>query len=211
MKSIFILGDSICIYYTPFLRSLLENDYVCYSKKGRAEAMKNLDIPLKANAGGTNDILRFFRLEEEKGNFEYDYLLFNSGLHDLVYKFDKEANVLRDKPRVSCEGYRTNLNTILDIAIEHGIKPIFVTTTPVEDERHNSRASFKRYGKDVIIYNEIARDVMAERGIPVIDLFEFTSGLEGEIYRDHVHYLDEVAEKQANFINKELREILKNY
>ncbi len=209
-KNVFVLGDSICIYYTPFLLPLLESDFECQTKKGRAEAMKDLDVPIKANAGNTRDILNFLDLEEENGNLTYDYLLFNSGLHDLVYPFDKEAGVLKTAPRTPIEKYPVNLGKILDIMAAHGIKPVFITTTPVDDVRH-SRTSFRRFGADVIRYNEVALRVMAERGIPVIDLFSFTDALPDPKYRDHVHYLDEVAEKQAEFINAEFRKILENY
>ena len=210
-KKVFILGDSICIYYSPYLLEMLKNDFDCMTKKGRAEAMKDLDVPIKANAGNTNNILSFLKLEEENGNLNYDYLVFNSGLHDIVYSYDKETQILATKPKVSKEKYYQNLNTIIDKVKKYNIKPIFVTTTPIEDERHNSRASFKRYGADVISYNEVAKKVMSEREIPVIDLFEFTESLEGERFRDHAHYLDEVAEKQAKFINGEFRKIVENY
>jgi len=210
-KSVFVLGDSICIYYSPYLLPLLENDFECQTKKGRAEAMKDLDTPISANAGNTRDILNFLALEETNGNLTYDYLLFNTGLHDLVYLFDKQNQVLRDKPSVSTEKYRENLNKIIDKMEQFNIKSVFMTTTPVEDERHNSRVAFHRHGADVIRYNEIAKEVMRERGVPVIDLFAFTDGLEGEKFRDHVHYLDEVAEKQAHFINEEFRKIVENY
>ena len=151
-------------------------------KKGRAEAMKNLDVPIKANAGNTRDILDFFKLEE-----------------------------MKDAPRVSIEKYEKNLHKILDKMEEHNIKSVFMTTTPVEDERHNTRVAFHRHGADVIRYNDVARSVMAERGIPVIDLYDFTDKLEGEKYRDHVHYLDSVAKMQARFINEKFREIIENY
>ena len=144
--------------------------------------MKNLDVPIKANAGNTRDILDFFKLEE-----------------------------MKDAPRVSIEKYEKNLHKILDKMEEHNIKSVFMTTTPVEDERHNTRVAFHRHGADVIRYNDVARSVMAERGIPVIDLYDFTDKLEGEKYRDHVHYLDSVAEMQARFINEKFREIIENY
>lgn len=210
-KKVFVLGDSICIYYSPYLLPLLETDFECQTKKGRAEAMKDLDTPIKANAGNTRDILNFFKIEEEMGNFTYDYLLFNTGLHDLVYPFDKEAGKLKDAPRTSLEKYRENLNKIIDKMEEYNIKCVFITTTPIEDERHNSRVSFHRHGADVIRYNEVAVDVMGQRGVPVIDLFGFTESLEGERFRDHAHFLEEVAEKQANFINQEFRKIVENY
>jgi len=209
-KSVFILGDSICIYYTPHLLPLLESDFECKTKKGRAEAMVNLDVPVKANAGNTAMILSFFKLEEKHGSFNYDYLLFNSGLHDLVYLVDKESGVLLDHPKHTIEQYKKNLNAIIDKMHEHSIKPVFITSTPIDDERHK-RVAFRRYNADVINYNAAAKEVMQEREIPVIDLYSFTYAIEGEKYRDHAHFLDEVAEKQAQFINEQFRKIVENY
>jgi len=210
-KTVFVLGDSICIYYTPYLLPELEKEFNCLTKKGRAEAMKNLDVPIKANAGNTKDILAFLELEEAHGNLDYDYLLFNSGLHDLVYPFDNEANALKDAPRVSIDGYRKNLNEILDKIGSHNIKPVFITTTPVDDERHNTRVAFHRHESDVLRYNEVAREVMQARGVPIIDLYEFTNALDGSKYRDHVHYLEEVAEKQGKFIAEAFMKITEEY
>ena len=119
-------------------------------------------------------------------------------------------SLLKDHSSVSIPQYKINLNKILDIMVQHNIKPIFVTTSPIDDERHK-RVAFRRYNADVLKYNEAANEVMAERGIPVIDLYTFTDGIEGEKYRDHAHFTEEVAEKQAHFINEEFRKIVENY
>ena len=128
-----------------------------------------------------------------------------------LFPVDKEANKLKDSPRTKIDKYEENLNKILDKMQEYNIKPIFITTTPVDDERHNTRVAFHRHQKDVLHYNDVAKSVMKLRGIPVIDLFEFTVSQNGELFRDHVHFLDDIAEKQANFLAEEFKKIVKNY
>ena len=41
---------------------------------------------------------------------------------------------------------------------------------------------------------------MENYNVPVIDLFNFTEKFGPKAYKDHVHYVKEVREKQADFI-----------
>lgn len=79
-------------------------------------------------------------------------------------------------------------------------------STHVDDIRHNKRKrGCFRYNKDVVKYNEIANKIMKQYGIRVIDLYKFTYNLKSEnMYRDYVHYKDEISRKQAEFIHNEL-------
>ena len=123
-------------------------------------------------------------------------------MHDIAYDPGKETR------RVEVDDYRNNLIETIEIVQRHGIKVIWVNTTPVDDERHNARAAFKRHNRNVLLYNEIAAEIMRERDIPVIDLYSFTDALEGEKYIDHVHFLGEVSEKQAAFLARELEKLI---
>lgn len=201
-KKIFLLGDSISLHYNPYLIPMTSDDYDWLTKAGRAEAMKDLDKPIDANGGHSGTVLSFLKLEEASGNLTYDYLLLNCGLHDICFDPGRENN------RVPIERYRENLVAVLEMMKGKGIRVIWVTTTPVDDERHNSRASFKRYNRDVLRYNAAAAEIMAAYGVPSIDLYAFTDALEGEKYADHVHFLEPVREKQATFLAKALAELV---
>jgi hypothetical protein len=76
-----------------------------------------------------------------------------------------------------------------------------VRTTPIDDERHNGRGvGFKRYDRDVVLYNEVADAVMGKCGVPVIDLYAFTKSLRRDVYADHAHFTEAVRALQAAFI-----------
>lgn len=200
--TIFLLGDSISLHYNPYLIPATSDRYEWQTKPGRAEAMKNLDVPIDANGGTSARVLSFLRDEDARGMLCYDVLLFNCGLHDIAIDEGKTAS------RVSPGDYHKNLVDILNLVTARGIRPIWVTTTPVDDERHNSRTKMQRYNENVLLYNAIAKEVMKGKKVSMIDLYTFTANLEGEKYADHVHYLESVREKQATFIAKELETLL---
>ena len=60
--------------------------------------------------------------------------------------------------------------------------------------------AFHRFVADCLAYNDAADRVMAEAGVPSIDLFTFTRNLGPDLYCDHVHFVEPIREKQAAFI-----------
>ena len=89
-----------------------------------------------------------------------------------------------------------------ELAKKYQIETVFITTTPVDDEKHNKvpPAGIKRYNEDVIIYNDIAVRLAKTYNALVIDLNTFTERLKGEKYIDHVHYIEDVRKQQASFV-----------
>lgn len=200
--AVFLLGDSISIHYTPFLRRFLGERAILLTKDGREEALRDLNIPTGANGGDSGNVLAFLRLQKEQDALHYDYLLLNCGLHDI------KRYPAAQQQQVPPAQYRRNLLEILSLAQEAGIRPVWITTTPVSDVRHNARMpEFCRYDRDVVAYNQTAQTIMQERHIPVIDLYAFTSALEGELYEDHVHYFEEVRALQGAYIAGALSQI----
>ena len=50
---------------------------------------------------------------------------------------------------------------------------------------------------------------MEKHNIPIIDLYTFTNQLRSDdMYRDHVHFTDNISKLQAEFIYKELKDEL---
>lgn len=204
-KKIFLLGDSISLHYNPILIPATADKYEWETKPGRAEALKNLDIPVDANGGTSRSVLSFLRDEEARDALHYDYLLFNCGLHDIVQTQKGGA------PRVDAGEYHKNVTEIVELALSHGIKPIWVYTTPVEDARHNKKPDFLRFNTNVLLYNAIALEIMKKHKVPMINLYTFTAAIEGEKYADHVHYIEPVRKMQAEFIAQALEKILAEY
>ena len=204
-KKIFLLGDSISLHYNPILIPATADKYDWETKPGRAEALKNLDIPVDANGGTSKSVLSFLRDEEARDALHYDYLLFNCGLHDIV-QAQKGGEM-----RVDAGNYHKNLTEIVELMLAHGIKPLWVSTTPVEDARHNKNPNFLRFNTNVLLYNAIALEIMKKYGVPRINLYGFTAAIVGEKYADHVHYIEPIRRMQAEFIAEKLDEILAEY
>ena len=78
---------------------------------------------------------------------------------------------------------------------------VWIRTTPCDERVHNRPGmDFHRFAADCDAYNAAADAVMAAAGVPVIDLHTFTRNLGPDLYCDHVHFHEQVREKQAAFI-----------
>jgi len=89
---------------------------------------------------------------------------------------------------VSPNDYRKNLTAIGKRIKAKTSHPLFLLTTDVPP---NARA---RKDSDVVAYNKIAGDVMAQLGIPVLDLYSIAKA-SGDLHKataaqDDVHFQD---------------------
>lgn len=189
-KKILIIGDSISIGYTPFVKQQLADVADVEHNKGNAE---HTGTGLK-------------RIREWLGDEHWDIIQFNWGLWDLAYRHpDSKVQGKRDKVKGTLthtpEQYRNNLRVLVQILKETNAKLIFVSTTYVPPKEAG------RFMKDPEIYNKVAKEVMQENSIPVNDIFlksksihkRFGSG------EDDVHYTKEGYKKIAAIITKKLR------
>lgn len=192
---LFVVGDSISIDYGPYLQAYIR-PFLDYARKtGEAEALLELDNPQGANGGDSSMVLDYLRGVERAGGLEADLLLLNCGLHDI--KTDPATGA----KQVPLDRYRDNLREILAAATRLGVKTVWVSTTPVDDAMHQARdCGFHRYLAEVRYYNQAAEGIMANVGIPVADLYAFTSTLTGEIFEDGVHFKEPVRALQAAFL-----------
>jgi len=188
MKKIFVLGDSISIHYGPYLEQYL-NEIMQYDRKGSNEDPGDLNYASLCNGGDSHDVLNYIN---ENVDTQYDILLLNCGLHDIK---------ITNKKQIDEQQYANNLNSIVKAVKANGKKLIWVSTTPVDDWRHNGLCKeFSRFNDDVVKYNKIAVSVMHEHQIPIIDLYSFTKNLGNTVYEDHVHFLKPIRKLQAAFI-----------
>lgn len=193
-RSLFIIGDSVSIHYGPYLKKMTEPKFNYDRKRGVKQALEDLDKPVGANAGDSRMVLDYLT-EEYNKNKRYDILLINCGLHDI--RVDRNSN----KIQVSLEEYKNNLTRIIEKAIKMSNKTIWIGSTPVIDRIHNSRKEgFLRYSRDAKAYDTAAKEIMKEKNIPCIDLYNFTTILGEDVYFDHVHFRDEIRKLQAAFI-----------
>jgi hypothetical protein len=183
-----ILGDSISMQYGPYLEKMVAGMF-SYSRK-----LAMSEDPDSANGGDSRMVLAYLR-ERVVQPPKINLLMVNCGLHDI-----KRSPGSSDQ-QVLLASYEDNLRAIVVLGREYGAQVVWVRTTPVVDEIHNSRnASFHRFAQDVARYNAVADKVMLEHGVASIDLFTFTINLGPDVYLDHVHFTDSVRVQQAAFI-----------
>ena len=185
---------------------ILKNDFTYVQRKNVQEALDNINIAVGGNAGDSSRVLNLVKTQEDEGSLNIiDILLFNCGLHDIKRHPPKGAL------QVEADLYEKNLCEIIKILKRNGVSPVFLTTTPVNDEIHHSyleiNNGIERFNADVVNYNKIAVRTMKKYNVPIIDLYSYTLEFGKEAYDDHVHYTEEVRRLQAEFIANELKRI----
>lgn len=192
-KKLFVIGDSISIHYGPFLSSMVEDAFI-YQRKGQSDIKLDcFENIADANGGDSSEVLRYLEDRFIDDQLRPDILILNAGLHDI--KTDPHTG----EKRVSSADYKKNLETIVKLINDREMCFIWVNTTPVNDQIHNSKKSeYYRFNEDVLIYNKIAESIFSEW--PIIDLYNFTLKLGCPLYKDHVHFFEAVAQMQAAFI-----------
>lgn len=190
---LFVIGDSISMQYGPWLKSYIVDSFR-YGRKGEYEEWGDLNYESKSNGGDSSNVLEVLKDMISCG-FKTDYLMLNCGLHDI------KVIPPETKRQVQIDQYQDNLRAIMTLAIENGMKVIWVRTTPLDETIHNTLSpEMNRYEADVIPYNTAADDVMKEFSIPMIDLNGFTCSLDEKLYCDHVHFNEPVRKLQAAYI-----------
>ncbi len=192
-KQVLIIGDSIAIGYTPFVKQALGANAVVERVKG--------------NAQHTGTGLK--KIHEWLGDKKRDVIHFNWGLWDLCYRNPESINKgKRDKVNgtitYSPEDYENNLRELVSVLKKTGAKLIFATTTMVPDEEPG------RMKGDDKVYNAVALKVMKEFGVEINDL----NPLSYEVHARHglgkgdVHYTKEGYEELARPVIEQISKAL---
>ena len=172
LPRVLLIGDSISIGYTLFVRALL---------LGKA----NLQRP-PTNCGPTK--LAVEKIGDWLGDGSWDVIHFNWGLHDIVHM--KEGGERIDPPQglhqVPAEQYEQNLTVLVEGLKQTGAKLIWCATTPVP-----AGASSREPG-DEVEYNAIAQKVMGAHGVPTNDLYTYALERLNDIQLPaNVHFTEE--------------------
>lgn len=196
LPKLFLVGDSISIYYTPFLQADTTK-LVQFSRKTSPTPetiAQQLGDP-NVQGGDSRMVLKYLKGRYEDRAFNPDVVVINCGLHDIK-RIPATNAIAVDAPE-----YHDNLGAILSLVQSRGGQLVWVNTTPVNDARHNSLSKeFYRYNADVKRYNEIAATLFRQRHVPVINLYDFTAQLGENHYIDHVHFDESTRMLQAAFI-----------
>ena len=192
---LYLIGDSISLHYGPYLQAYLDGVMTYARKEGEDEALLNLDNPQGANGGDSGMVRAFLAAKVAAGDLDADLLLVNAGLHDI------KTDPVTGARQVPLDQYAANLRAIVDLAATLPARLVWIRTTPCDERVHNRPGmDFHRFAADCDAYNAAADAVMAAAGVPVIDLHTFTRNLGPDLYCDHVHFHEQVREKQGAFI-----------
>lgn len=189
VKRVLVIGDSISIGYTPFIKAALSPDVEVSHNPG--------------NGGSTQRGLD--SMQKWLDNRDWDLILFNFGLHDMVHKDSAgKYDVVNGKIAVPLKAYRKNLEAIADKLNETTAKVIFVTTTMVPEGASGRKTA------SVPEYNEVALKVMKKKNIQVVDLYQPSLEIHpGNSKPKDVHYTPKGYELLAQLLAKEIKEALK--
>lgn len=183
---ILIIGDSISIGYTPFVKESLAAQAEVYHNPGNAQH----------SGTGLN------KIEEWLGDQDWDIIQFNWGLWDLCYRHpDSKVQGNRDKVNgaitYQVEDYAANLDSIVIFLKQNTeAKLIFVTTTYVPEKEAG------RFVQDPIRYNNAAKKIMEKHSITINDMYEKSKNIHQEFGKgpDDVHYSKEGYEQLGKII-----------
>ena len=185
-----ILGDSISMGYTPIVKRLLRDDtFVTRPREncaGTSKGVSKIDEWLAVDGGG------------------FDLIWFNFGLHDLkrVRADGRNSNDPADRRQAEPEQYERQLREIVAKLKATGSALVFATTTPVPRGGVRPHRDVDDPGR----YNEIARRVMAENGVDVVDLYAFALARQAEIQpRVDVHFTKEGSRLLGEHVAEQIR------
>lgn len=196
LPRVLLIGDSISIGYTVAVREKL---------KGKA----NVHRPL-TNCGPTTTGVANLDAWLATGGADkkWDVIHFNWGLHDLKYMGPNGENLADPSAatshrQVSPEDYRKNLESLVARLQKTGARLIWRNTTPVPDGAKG------RVKGDELVYNEIAKDVMARASVPTHDLYSFAKERLDRIQKPaDVHFTPEGSDILADDVVRVILETL---
>ncbi|WP_294083994.1 SGNH/GDSL hydrolase family protein [Proteiniphilum sp. UBA5384] len=193
-KKVLIIGDSISIGYTPFVKKSLSDRADVFHNKGNAQ-----------HTGTGKEML-----EEWLGDTKWDIIAFNWGLWDLCYRHP-ESKVQGNRDKVNgtvtftVEQYAANMDTIVTRLKDTGVKLLFITTTVVPPDEAG------RFEGDEIKYNNAALAIMEEKGIAVHNLHKYSIDIHKKYAKGEgdVHYTEEGYEALSKSVADAIKKLLR--
>ena len=190
MKNILLIGDSIRRGYDKYTRMAFEGvANVYYTEENcrfAAYVLRHL-IDWKTSTGCPEDV---------------DCVHWNAGLWDCLVLDDGEKLTPVEVYGYYIERVCKTIKSYFPKA-----KVIFATSTPVVEERFVG--CWKRYNKDIELYNKTAVEIAKKYGFEVNDLYELVKGVPVDYYSDMTHlYTKKGTELIANHVIKVLEDAI---
>jgi hypothetical protein len=164
-KKVIVIGDSIARHYFPYTKDELVKHEI-----EAVDSDKWVSCQWKQ--------LRFLsRAFSEKRRYngrmiKADTVHFNFGLHSIKLPskgHDPEHQRATDE---DIKTYERELREAIEFIRRHDVKPLFSNTTP------NPKNAAMRKDADVVILNEITKQITDEMGVPLNDLYSFVKAQE---------------------------------
>lgn len=198
LPKVLILGDSISIGYTPFVRELLN---------GWAEIYRPMHENGKPeNCQGTTNALK--HIDRWLGDTQWDIIHFNFGLHDLKHvnpDTGKNSNDPNHPLQADLKQYKKNLKTIVEILKLTNAELIFATTTPYPDVVNDPLRDPGMPRK----YNQAAINIMNRNGVRINNLHAFVVPRMAEIQKpQNVHFTKTGSQVLAKQVADSIKEII---
>ncbi|MBK8505835.1 MAG: SGNH/GDSL hydrolase family protein [Saprospiraceae bacterium] len=201
LPRVLILGDSISIGYTPYVRDMLD---------GIAEVHRpTLEDGTPENCEGTSKGV--LELDRWLGAEKWDVIHFNFGLHDIKHvnpETGENSMNPKDPQQASVKKYRKNLVEIVEKLKVNGAYLIFATTTPYP----NPLDGPLRKPGEPQKYNEEALKIMKKYGVHINDLYSFVKPqMEVLMRKSNVHFTEDGSEALAKEVVNSIKvEVMKN-
>lgn len=199
-SKVLLIGDSISIGYTPFVKELLK----IHADVSRPVMEDGKPENCQGTTSGVQNIKRWI------GDTDWDVIHFNFGLHDIKH-VDPETGKNSDNPnhpqQADLKQYKKNLKKIVEVLKSTGAKLIFATTTPYPDEVDGPLRKPGMPEK----YNEAAMKIMNKNGITVNNLYVYMKPRMDVLQRPgNVHFTQEGSKALAIKVADRIREALVN-
>jgi hypothetical protein len=186
-KTVFLIGDSIRIHYSPYLRKIMGDSINIYEPS--------------ENCRNTHYILTALCVWPSICDLEkVDLVLFNAGHWDSA-RWEHDDSSLTPIPE-----YKKNIGKIIRRIRQSfpNAKHVFVTTTPINEQFDLGRNP--RTAEDIINYNAAALEVVEAEGIPYYDAHAYMMANGEDHHEDACHYNSEGRRILAEFIAGKIKE-----
>ena len=190
-KKVFLIGDSICIGYRPFVKQALANVF-------------DVTYP-NVNCRNTQFVLTSLR--GWSAMFENPSTVavvgFNCGHWDIAHWNRDEESLTPEKE------YAHNLKRIIKNLRQFFpmAKLIFFTTTPANSDWPDTVIN-PRTNDEIEKYNLTATSVAEEENVIVKDLYQLAQSFGNDCYQDYVHFTEKYCEKLGEYVTKSILSVM---
>ena len=205
LPNVLLIGDSISIGYSPFVKENLKYKANVYRPVQKDGSPENCDGTTK----GVQNIDRWLTSSGvENSGCQWDVIHFNFGLHDIKH-VDPVTGENSTNPKhpqqADLKQYKKNLEIIVEKLKVTEAKLIFATTTPYPNE---TTGPLRKPGMPVK-YNQAAVKIMNKNNIVINDLYAFMLPRMLDLQLpNNVHFTEEGSFELAKKVVESITEVL---